>query len=350
MFFYNEKDPSVVVVINNLTLSINSSSLAFQDTCVGDTSQKAFTVTATGDTTETVVVSDNTNQFSFSPSSFSISKTGSQIVTVTFTPTSWGAKTGTITLSSSGGDTKTVSLDGTCVASALVITSSVNSINFGNGYVNETSSSTFTVSAGGNVQGTVTLSDNSNQFDFSPASFSFTGSNQSQTVTASFTPTSTGSKTGILTLSSSDGGTKAISLTGSGVYRALVLTSSISSINFGRGYINETSNSTFTVSAGGIGGTETVTLSDDSNQFSFSPSSFSLTGGGSSQNVTASFTPTTTGTKTATLTLNSSGGSTKSISLTGSGSYHDPLELNSSLDSIEFPHIFVTQKIGRAHV
>ena len=43
-------------------------------------------------------------------------------------------------LASSGGSTKTVGLSGVCVANPLIITSSVGSINFGNGYVQEIAS------------------------------------------------------------------------------------------------------------------------------------------------------------------------------------------------------------------
>jgi hypothetical protein len=161
------------------------------------------------------------------------------------------------------------------------------------------------------------MSDNSDQFDFSPSSFSMTGANQSQVVTVYFTPTASGSKLGILTLSASGGDVAHVSLTGSGIFRPLVLTSSVNSIIFADTIINSTSSQTFTISAGGIGGSETVVLSDDSNQFDFSPASFSLTGGGVSQTVTAKFAPTIEGIKTGNLTLSSSGGNSKVVTLQG---------------------------------
>lgn len=313
MFFYNEPDPNILLV-----LSTNSSSLSFSNAYIGDTEQKTFIVSAiSGNTIETVTLTDNTGEYSFFPSLFTLSATSSQLVTVTFEPTSWGVKTGEITIASSGGSTKTVALSGVCIANPLIITSSVGNINFGNGYIQEIASASFTVSAGGAVQDIVLLSDNSDQFDFFPTSFSMNGANQAQNITVYFTPTSSGSKVGILTLSASGGDVAHVSLMGSGIFRPLILTSSVASIDFGTGFINENSSSTFTVSAGGIGGTETVAVSDNSNQFSFSPSSFSLTGGGASQFVTATFSPTSEGVKTAVLTLSASGGSLTNVNLQG---------------------------------
>lgn len=312
MFFYSEQ------VIFPLVLSSNSSSLSFANTYIGVTNTKTFIVSASsGNTTETVTLSDNTDQYSFSPSTFTLSSTSSQTVTITFSPTSWGVKTGTVQVSASGGSVLNVGLSAVCVANPLIITSSVGNINFNNGYVNETASTTFTVTAGGTVQDIVLMSDDSDQFDFSPSSFSMTGANQSQVVTVYFTPTAGGSKLGVLTLSASGGDVAHVSLTGSGIFRPLVLTSSADNITFADAFPNSTSSQTFTVSAGGVGGTETVTVSDNSNQFDFSPTSFALTGGGSSQTVTASFTPSSLGAKTATLTLSASGGSIKNVSLNG---------------------------------
>lgn len=315
MFFYIEQNPNIP-----LTLSVDNSSINFLNTYIGETRQQTFTVsTSAGNVIETITLTDNTDEYSFSPSSFQLSATSSQLVTVSFTPTSWGVKTGSISISSTSGSTVSVDLIATCVANPLIITSSVQTLDFASGYVQETSSASFTVSAGGAVQDIVLLSDNSDQFDFSPTSFSMTGANQTQNVTVYFTPTSSGSKVGILTLSASGGDVAHLSLTGSGAYRPLVLTSSINSITFNRTLLNNVSSSTFTISAGGIGGTETVTLSDNSNQFNFSPASFSLTGGGESRIITASFTPTLTGTLTGTLTLSSSGGSTRSVTMSGIG-------------------------------
>lgn len=201
----------------------------------------------------------------------------------------------------------------------LTLLSNTSSIYLDDACVGASSQITFTVSSTGNTTETVTLSDDSNQFDFSPSSFILTGSITSQVVTVTFTPTKPwGLKSGNLILSASGGSTLSVSMSGRAVVIPLVLTSSVNSMIFADTSVSSTSSQTFTVSAGGFSSVEeTVTVSDDSNEFNFSPSSFVLTGSGASQTVTATFSPTSVGVKTGNITLSSSGGSTKVVSLQG---------------------------------
>ena len=319
MFFYSEQSQQSQSV--SLQLVLDTSSFSFNNTFVGENSNSSFSVTSTGNTVETVTLSDNSDQYTFSPSTFQL--TGgvtAQTVTVTFSPTSFGTKTGTLTLSSSGGDIETVNLSALCVANPLIITSSVESVSFASGYVNETSSVQFTVSAGGTVQDIVLITDNTEQFDFSPTSFSMTGANQTQTITVYFTPTSSGAKTGLLTLSASGGDVATVSLNGTAVYRPLVLTSSVNSLSFNT-FNNTSTSSIIQVWAGSTaaGNSETVTVSENSQYYSVSPSAITVVGNGGTtkQNVTVTFAPTVTGTLTGTLTLSASGGSIKNITMSG---------------------------------
>ena len=219
MFFYKEEIPTIIVPLH-LTSSFNS--LSFPSTCIGTSSLLSVYVTAaqlSGSTVEIVSVGDDSDQFDQTPLSFAL--TGgvtNQIIDITFTPTSWGLKTATVILSASNGSVINVSLEGMAAAVPLVLTSSVNSLSFGTTTVNTTTSMNVVISAGGftSVKETVTLSDNSNQFSFSPASFELTGSGTSKTVAVTYSPTITGAVAGTLTLSSSGGNTKLISLGGSG--------------------------------------------------------------------------------------------------------------------------------------
>lgn len=217
MFFYSEEIPTIIVPLH-LTSSFNS--LSFPSTCIGTSSLLSVYVSAaqlSGSTVEIVSVGDDSDQFDQTPLSFAL--TGgvtSQLIDITFTPTSWGLKTATVILSASNGSVINVSLEGMAAAVPLVLTSSVDYLSFGPIIVNTTSSMNVVVSAGGftSVTETVTLSDNSNQFSFSPASFELTGSGISKTVAVTYSPTITGSVSGTLTLSSSGGNTKNISLYG----------------------------------------------------------------------------------------------------------------------------------------
>lgn len=315
MFFYSENTDTIP-----LSLLVNSSSLSFANTCIEDSSQNTFVVTATGNTTETITISDDTDQYSFSPSSFVLSNTGSETVTVTFAPTSWGVKTGSISISANGGSTQTVSLTAVCVANPLIITSSVGSVQFQNTIINQTSSATFTVSAGGTVQDIVLMSDNSDQFDFSPSSFSMTGANQTQEVTVYFTPTSVGSKVGILTLSASGGDVAHVSMSGSALHEPLVLSTNTNSVTFGNTVVGSLATGSIQIWGSSTGATETVTITDNSANFYATTSSVVVAGdgGNTKQTVNLRFLPSVTGTLSGLLTLSSSGGSVKTVGLTGS--------------------------------
>ena len=112
MFFYCESTGSQNGINNPfseqsspLVLTASALSLAFADTCIGTSSVQFFTISAGGlsSTSENITITDNTDQYHFSPSTFSMLGSGDpQLVTVTFEPSTWGLKTGTITVSSSG--------------------------------------------------------------------------------------------------------------------------------------------------------------------------------------------------------------------------------------------------------
>lgn len=113
MFFYKELSP--------LVIASNVGSLQFSNIAVNASSSMTFTVSAaSGEKTETVTLSDNTNQFEFSPSSFSLGEAGSQVVTVTFKPTSSMRKNGTITATSTGGSSTALSLSGSATAETRI--------------------------------------------------------------------------------------------------------------------------------------------------------------------------------------------------------------------------------------
>ena len=116
----------------------------------------------------------------------------------------------------------------------------------------------------------------------------------------------------------------------------LVIASNVGSLQFSNIAVNASSSMTFTVSAASGEKTETVTLSDNTDQYEFSPSSFSL-GEGGSQTITVSFKPTASGpTKTGKITANSSGGSSVVLDLTGSATLHSRYAINNPLS----PYIY----------
>ena len=323
MFFYAESgnsDSQTQQTITSNVVFFGNSTLNFNNTCINNTDQVIVNINATGNNTEIITLTDNSDQFTFSPSSFTLSGGASQAITVTFNPTSWGVKNANLIASSSGGNSATASLTGVCVADPLIITSSVGALNFNTTYVSQTSSMTFTVSAGGTVQDIVLMSDDTDQFDFSPTSFSMTGSNQTQEVTVYFTPSSNGSKVGILTLSASGGDVAHVSMSGSAIYQPLVLSTSIDTVTFSNTVVNTLASSSIQVWGSNTGATETVTITDNSANFYATTSSVVVAGNGGStkQTVNLRFLPNATGSFSGTLTLSSSGGSVKTVEMIGS--------------------------------
>lgn len=91
----------------------------------------------------------------------------------------------------------------------------LSNIVFSDTLINGEATGSVTISATGTGTETITITDNSGEFNASPASFSLAGGS-SQIVSLIFSPTSTGNKTGTVTISASGGNSAQITLSGSG--------------------------------------------------------------------------------------------------------------------------------------
>jgi len=99
-------------------VSLSASSLTFEATEVGKTSQRTLTITNTGNAglsvTGITVTGTNGAEFRVSPTTATIAAGGSQALTVTFAPTSAGTKAATLNIAHNGaGSPATVALSGT---------------------------------------------------------------------------------------------------------------------------------------------------------------------------------------------------------------------------------------------
>ncbi|MGB2677960.1 MAG: choice-of-anchor D domain-containing protein [Candidatus Acidiferrum sp.] len=198
------------------------------------------------------------------------------------------------------------------------------SFGFGNVAVGTTDSQTIQLSNTGTAALTVS------QVSVTGSVFSTTGltlpltlnPGQASTFNAQFSPTSAGSVSGSLTITSNAPGSPAtVALTGTGV--AATLTLSLSSNSFSFGNVNTGSSSTQT---------ETITNTGNTNvqitQISISGSGYSLTGAGTPVGLSAGqtltfsviFSPTTAGSAPGTVTITSNAtGSPAQIALSGTG-------------------------------
>jgi hypothetical protein len=263
MFFYKESEENVIQS-PTFTLVVNSSSLAFPNTYIGSPSQKTFSVRAVGNTSRIVSLSGSgTTQYTWTPTTFALTGgVGQQLVTANFAPTSLGIKNGTITISGSDDGPKNVSLSGTCI-NTQVLTASSGYIDFGNFgyvYINKTRSDGVVISAGaGQATETITVSDDSNQYTFSPSSFTLAGGS-SRTVTITYAPKRLSeNEYGTIYFNSSNGGSTQVAVNGRSKYAPLKIVPAVNSINFGTVKVGTTKTITLNLSIIGTG-TEGVTI------------------------------------------------------------------------------------------
>ncbi|MGB9309864.1 MAG: choice-of-anchor D domain-containing protein, partial [Candidatus Acidiferrales bacterium] len=240
-----------------------------------------------------------------------------------FAPTTAGAATGSITITSNANDpTITIPLTGTAVQGAL--TANPSSINFGSLLVGASGTVNVTLTNPGTAS--ITLSQGS----ASGTGFSMTGlsvpatlgAGQSTTFSVKFSPTAAGAVTGTVSIfSNAPGSPLAIALSGSGTAGQPTLTIAPASVTYGNVSVGSSATQTVTLTNSG-NATLTVT------QASASGTGFSVAGvslpisinAGSSSSFTAVFAPTTAGAATGSISIVSNApGSPAAIALSGTG-------------------------------
>jgi hypothetical protein len=209
------------------TITITPSSLVFADTAVGQTTRAlTITVTNTGDfpvTFDRIVESGDFHITSASCSVLSFrTPPATCTVSVEFTPTAVGARTGSIVFTDNAtGSPQTVSLAGNGLAVSATATLSPATLAFSNQPQGEASTAQSVVLTNtGNLPinlDSATLSG-ADPGDFSQTNFCIPGSitpTRTCTITVTFTPTATGSRTATLNIVD-DAGTQSVALSGTG--------------------------------------------------------------------------------------------------------------------------------------
>jgi len=139
-------------------------------------------------------------------------------LSVTFTPTVTGADNGTVTISDNAGSgSQTISLTGSGVAAAPVATLSKTSLSFASQIVNTTSApQTVTLTNTGNTSLSIQSVVPTGDFAASSCPSSL-GINGVCTISVTFTPITTGTRNGSITITDNAGGSpQIITLTGTG--------------------------------------------------------------------------------------------------------------------------------------
>src|SRR5437660_725793 len=310
------------------TLGASPSSLSFGTVLVGNNSSLQETLTNTGGSSVTI------SQANVSGSGFSVSGVPATLAAgqsanfnVTFAPQSSGAVTGSVSIvSNASNSTLKITLSGTG-ATPGVLSPSSQTLSFGSVQVSGSATQSETLTNTGGT--TITVS----QANVSGNGFSISGLNvpltliagQSFTFGTTFSPTSAGSVTGTISLTSdASNSTLTISLSGTGTVPGQ-LSVSPSTLDFSSVVIGQSKNMAATLSATG----SNVTVSSASastSEFTLGGVSFPFTiTAGQSKAITVTFTPQSSGTASATISFASSASnSPTSESLTGNGTAPPP--------------------------
>jgi hypothetical protein len=200
-------------------ITATPSTVAFGSVVDGTTNSQTISIKNTGNADLTLSQDSVTGTgFTISGLSLQTIPAGSSVTfNAVFSPTTAGAGSGSISIVSNAGNSPfAISLSGTGTASVASLSASPASVNFGNIAPGNTSSQNVTLTNTGNANVTISginvtgagLSDSgvSPNMTLQP--------NQSLTLTATFSPTSAGSTSGNITISSNAASSIVISLSG----------------------------------------------------------------------------------------------------------------------------------------
>ena len=203
-------------------VSLSASSLAFASQTVGTTSAaQSVTLSNTGNASLNLTGVSASGDFAQTNTCGSSVAAGANCtISVTFTPTASGSRTGTLSITdNASGSPQSVSLTGTgAAASAPVVSLSTSSLAFASQTVGTTSAAqSVTLSNTGNASLNLTSVSASGDFAQTNTCGSSVAASANCTISVTFTPTASGSRTGTLSITdNASGSPQSVSLTGIG--------------------------------------------------------------------------------------------------------------------------------------
>jgi hypothetical protein len=319
-------------------VTLGGSSISFGNQIVGMSSAvQMVTLSNTGTATLTIssiaITGTNSGDFSQTNTCGASLAVGTNCsVSVTFKPTATGARSASLTITDNAANSpQSVSLTGT--GTAPVVSLSPASVSFGNQPVGTSSTAhNVTLSNTGNAALTITniVITGTNSGDFSqintcPASPVTLSAGANCTISITFKPTATGSRSASVSITdNASGGPQSVSLSGTGTPAAPVVSLSPTILSFGNQHVG-TSSTAQSVTLTNIGNA-TLTLSmaitgANSSDFSETNTCGVLVAPGSNCTISVTFKPTAAGNRSASVTITDNApGSPHSVPLTGSGS------------------------------
>jgi hypothetical protein len=306
---------------------LSPSSLTFSNQAVGTTSPtQTVTLTNTGNGTLMITSIAASGDFAETNTCGSSLIAGAHCtISVTFKPTAAGTRTGSVSVSDNApGSPQTVSLTGTGTAPAATLNPS--SLTFALQMANTTSvAQVETLTNTGTANLTISSIAASANFGQTNTCTSPIAPSGNCTISVTFTPTASGVLNGTVTITdNASPTTQTVSLTGTG--GALSATATPGSLSFGNELVGTgTASQNVTLTNTGTVGMN-VTIPAASGDFTDTNTCGTSLAASATCTISVSFKPTATGTRTGTLTItdtNSSGSgstsTTETVSLTGTG-------------------------------
>ena len=323
----NATNPTMLIALSGTgtqgSLGANPSSVNFGNRLLGSSATVPITLTNSG--TNGVAIS----QATASGAGFRISglvpmtlNAGqSTSFTATFVPTTAGAVTGSVSISSNApGSPLTIALSGGGTQAQPQLTINPAIVAFGNVAVGSSAPQNVTLTNSGNGSLNITSATPSG------TGFSFTGlttqtinAGASVTFPVKFSPSSAGSATGSISISSNAPGSPAtITLSGTGVQGQL--TANPANLNFGNVLVGNKGSQTITLTNGGSASVAISGGSGSGAGYSISGLSATTLNPGQSTTFTAQFSPSGVGTVSGSISITSNApNSSLTISLSGTG-------------------------------
>lgn len=185
------------------------------------------------------------------------------------------------------------------------------------GYVGDTYTKTFTVT-GANLEGNITITkQGASNITVSPTSITAANAANGVEVTVTYKPTAAGNSNATITLASTNAESVTVNVTGSAQAKVPTINVDPTSLNINA---NLSSTVTKTINVTGLFLTNniTVTLNDNNNVFSVTPTTITAANAANGVPVTVSFNSATEGNFTGSITFTSNGAESKTVQLTAS--------------------------------
>jgi hypothetical protein len=303
-------------------VSLAPTSLSFGNQLLYSASAaQSVTLTNTGSAALTITSIAASGDFSQTNTcGTSVAVAGTCAISVTFTPTAAGSRTGSVSITdNASGSPQTVSLTGTGTAPAVSF--SPTSLSFGNQALNTASAAqSVTLTNTGSAALTITTIAANGDFSQTNTCGASVAAAGTCAISVTFTPTVAGSRTGAVSVTdNASGSPQTFSLTGTGI-TAPAISFSPTSLSLGNQALNTASTAQVVTLTNTGSAALTITTIAASGDFSQTNTCGASVAAAGTCTISVTFTPTVAGSRTGAVTVTDNAtGSPHTVSLTGTG-------------------------------